>query len=84
MISKESSILEYLTGVLGGQLHQLWKLSPALAAAAIPSWSPFLRNLHLFCYADAAIVLKIRRNTRTVNLLREFGASTSFMYWALI
>ncbi|XP_065624291.1 uncharacterized protein LOC111992210 [Quercus suber] len=38
MISKESSILEYLTGVLGGQLHQLWKLSPALAAAAIPSW----------------------------------------------
>ncbi|KAM3731167.1 hypothetical protein ACB098_12G142200 [Castanea mollissima] len=39
----ESSILEYLTGVLGGQLHQLWKLSPALAAAAIPSWSPFLR-----------------------------------------
>ncbi|XP_030935471.1 uncharacterized protein LOC115960658 isoform X1 [Quercus lobata] len=43
MISKESSILEYLTGVLGGQLHQLWKLSPALAAAAIPSWSPFLR-----------------------------------------
>ncbi|KAF3967417.1 hypothetical protein CMV_008584 [Castanea mollissima] len=43
MISKESSIIEYLTGVLGGQLHQLWKLSPALAAAAIPSWSPFLR-----------------------------------------
>ncbi|KAM3683367.1 hypothetical protein ACJW31_12G142000 [Castanea mollissima] len=39
----ESSIIEYLTGVLGGQLHQLWKLSPALAAAAIPSWSPFLR-----------------------------------------
>ncbi|KAK7817804.1 hypothetical protein CFP56_042404 [Quercus suber] len=35
--NKESSILEYLTGVLGGQLHQLWKLSPALAAAAIPS-----------------------------------------------
>lgn len=38
VLNQESSILEYLTGVLGGQLHQLWKLSPALAAAAIPSW----------------------------------------------
>lgn len=43
MNSKESGILEYLTEVLGGQLHQLWKISPALAAAAIPSWSPLLR-----------------------------------------
>ncbi|XP_035550592.1 uncharacterized protein LOC109010736 [Juglans regia] len=41
--SKESGILEYLTGQLGSQQHQLWKLSPALAAAAIPTWSPLLR-----------------------------------------
>ncbi|KAL5792688.1 hypothetical protein ACOSP7_001282 [Xanthoceras sorbifolium] len=40
---KESCILEYLTGFLSGQLHQLWKLSPALIAVAIPSWSPLFR-----------------------------------------
>ncbi|KAH7577716.1 hypothetical protein JRO89_XS01G0288900 [Xanthoceras sorbifolium] len=34
---QESCILEYLTGFLSGQLHQLWKLSPALIAVAIPS-----------------------------------------------
>ncbi|KAJ4728314.1 Fanconi anemia group F protein (FANCF) [Melia azedarach] len=43
MNSKESCILEYLTGMLSGQLHQLWKLSPALLAASIPSWSPLFR-----------------------------------------
>lgn len=42
--SKESGILDYLTGLLGGQLHELWKMSPALAAAAIPLWSPLLRS----------------------------------------
>ncbi|XP_015901166.2 uncharacterized protein LOC107434233 isoform X1 [Ziziphus jujuba] len=40
---KEIDILEYLTGLLEGQLHQLWKISPALAAIAIPSWSPLFR-----------------------------------------
>ncbi|KAF5741828.1 hypothetical protein HS088_TW10G00834 [Tripterygium wilfordii] len=38
--SKESSILVYLAELLGGHLHQLLKLSPALVAAAIPIWSP--------------------------------------------
>ncbi|GAV73766.1 FANCF domain-containing protein [Cephalotus follicularis] len=41
--SKESCILEYLIGLLGGRLHQLWKLPPALAAVAIPSWSPLFK-----------------------------------------
>ncbi|KAK9281985.1 hypothetical protein L1049_004895 [Liquidambar formosana] len=43
MDSKETGILEYLIALLTGQLHQLWKLSPALAAVAIPSWSPLFR-----------------------------------------
>lgn len=30
-----------------------------------------IRNLHSFCYADAAIVLKIRRNTGTVSILNQ-------------
>ncbi|KAK4742511.1 hypothetical protein SAY87_000512 [Trapa incisa] len=41
--SKESSILDYLTKILGHELHVLWMLSPALLAAAIPSWSTMLR-----------------------------------------
>ncbi|KAI9180642.1 hypothetical protein LWI28_006878 [Acer negundo] len=40
---KESCILEYLAGFLSGQLHHLWKLSPALIAVAVPSWSPLFR-----------------------------------------
>ncbi|PON44361.1 fanconi anemia group F protein (FANCF) [Parasponia andersonii] len=43
MSSKESDILGYLTGILNGQLHPLWNVSPALAAVAIPSWSPLFR-----------------------------------------
>ncbi|TQE09800.1 hypothetical protein C1H46_004574 [Malus baccata] len=38
-----SDILEYLSGFLGNQMHQLWKVSPVLAAVAIPSWSPLFR-----------------------------------------
>ncbi|XP_016650387.1 PREDICTED: uncharacterized protein LOC103334571 [Prunus mume] len=41
--SKESNILEYLSGLLGSQLHQLWKISPSLVAVAIPSRSPLFR-----------------------------------------
>ncbi|XP_062079794.1 uncharacterized protein LOC133784481 [Humulus lupulus] len=41
--SKESDIFEYLTGILSGQLHPLWNISPALAAVAIPSWSLLFR-----------------------------------------
>ncbi|KAL7172646.1 hypothetical protein ACSBR2_032179 [Camellia fascicularis] len=41
--SKEKSILEHLAILLGIQPHQLWKLSPVLAAVAIPSWSPLFR-----------------------------------------
>ncbi|XP_059660296.1 uncharacterized protein LOC132306762 [Cornus florida] len=40
---KEKGILDYLEKLLAGQLHQLWKLSPALGAAAIPSWSHLFR-----------------------------------------
>ncbi|WJZ90747.1 hypothetical protein VitviT2T_009872 [Vitis vinifera] len=40
---KENAILEYLNVLVGGDLHQLWKLSPVLAAFAIPSWSPLFR-----------------------------------------
>ncbi|XP_010264902.1 PREDICTED: uncharacterized protein LOC104602787 isoform X2 [Nelumbo nucifera] len=43
MESKENSILEYLTVLLSSQLHQLWKISPILAAVAIPSWSPLFK-----------------------------------------
>ncbi|XP_021831301.1 uncharacterized protein LOC110771326 isoform X2 [Prunus avium] len=39
----DSDILEYLSGLLGSQLHQLWKISPSLVAVAIPSWSPLFR-----------------------------------------
>ncbi|KAF5185033.1 fanconi anemia group F protein (FANCF) [Thalictrum thalictroides] len=35
---QENSIVEYLTELLSSQLHQLWNLSPVLAAIAIPSW----------------------------------------------
>ncbi|XP_021831302.1 uncharacterized protein LOC110771326 isoform X3 [Prunus avium] len=41
--TKDSDILEYLSGLLGSQLHQLWKISPSLVAVAIPSWSPLFR-----------------------------------------
>ncbi|PKI41100.1 hypothetical protein CRG98_038628 [Punica granatum] len=35
---KERGVLDHLTELLGCQSHVLWKLSPALLAAAIPSW----------------------------------------------
>ncbi|XP_050147086.1 uncharacterized protein LOC126622410 isoform X2 [Malus sylvestris] len=41
--TKGSDILEYLSGFLGNQMYQLWKVSPVLAAVAIPSWSPLFR-----------------------------------------
>ncbi|XP_057480485.1 uncharacterized protein LOC130767594 isoform X2 [Actinidia eriantha] len=41
--SKGKGILDYLTVLLRNQPHQLWKLSPALAAVAIPFWSPLFR-----------------------------------------
>ncbi|KAL5715788.1 hypothetical protein ACHQM5_017562 [Ranunculus cassubicifolius] len=40
---QEDGILEYLTVLLSNQLHILWKLSPILAAMAIPSWLPLFR-----------------------------------------
>ncbi|KAA3458698.1 FANCF domain-containing protein [Gossypium australe] len=44
--SKEGGILDYLTGLLGGQIHLLWKSSPALAAVSLPFW-PTLFRLYL-------------------------------------
>ncbi|XP_024018408.1 uncharacterized protein LOC21398939 isoform X2 [Morus notabilis] len=41
--SKENDIVDYLTEKLGGQLHPLWNISPALAAVSIPSRSPLFR-----------------------------------------
>lgn len=43
MDSKEGAILEYLTALLAGQVHLLWKLSPALVAVAIPSRSSLFK-----------------------------------------
>ncbi|KAL5712017.1 hypothetical protein ACHQM5_014229 [Ranunculus cassubicifolius] len=40
---EEDGILEYLMVLLSNQLHILWKLSPILAAMAIPSWLPLFR-----------------------------------------
>ncbi|XP_042495723.1 uncharacterized protein LOC122074819 isoform X2 [Macadamia integrifolia] len=40
---EENGIIDHLTGLLGGQLHHLWKLSPILPAAAVPSWSTLLK-----------------------------------------
>ncbi|XP_031402722.1 uncharacterized protein LOC116212302 isoform X1 [Punica granatum] len=40
---KERGVLDHLTELLGCQSHVLWKLSPALLAAAIPSWSTIFR-----------------------------------------
>ncbi|XP_047334943.1 uncharacterized protein LOC124938534 isoform X2 [Impatiens glandulifera] len=42
--SKEKAIVEYMTSMLDGQVHQLWKLSPVLSAVAIPSWSSLFRS----------------------------------------
>ncbi|KAL8055264.1 hypothetical protein ABFX02_04G045700 [Erythranthe guttata] len=41
---KEKSVVEYLEVLLRRQLNQLWKLSPVLAAVAIPSWSQLFRS----------------------------------------
>ncbi|KAL9168910.1 hypothetical protein ABFS82_04G045300 [Erythranthe guttata] len=41
---KEKSVVEYLEVLLSRQLNQLWKLSPVLAAVAIPSWSQLFRS----------------------------------------
>ncbi|GMH30901.1 hypothetical protein Nepgr_032744 [Nepenthes gracilis] len=40
---KEKEIVEYIGELLAGQVNQLCKLSPALVAAAIPTWSPLFR-----------------------------------------
>ncbi|PRQ25733.1 hypothetical protein RchiOBHm_Chr6g0286881 [Rosa chinensis] len=42
-ISQATDVLEYLSGMLDGQVHLLWKICPALGAVAIPSWSPLFR-----------------------------------------
>ncbi|XWS76204.1 hypothetical protein CRYUN_Cryun01aG0155500 [Craigia yunnanensis] len=41
--SMEGGILDYLMGLLGGQLNLLWKSSPALTAVSLPSWSTLFR-----------------------------------------
>ncbi|KAE8660403.1 hypothetical protein F3Y22_tig00116951pilonHSYRG00044 [Hibiscus syriacus] len=41
--SKEGDILDYLMELLGGQIHLLWKSSPALAAVSLPFWPTLYR-----------------------------------------
>ncbi|OMP03198.1 hypothetical protein COLO4_10584 [Corchorus olitorius] len=41
--SQEGAILDYVMGLLDGQLHLLWKPSPALTAVSLPFWPPLLR-----------------------------------------
>ncbi|GER24955.1 POZ/BTB containin G-protein 1 [Striga asiatica] len=41
---KEKGVVDYLELLLGNQSNQLWKLSPVLAAVAIPSWSRLFRS----------------------------------------
>ncbi|KAG8389159.1 hypothetical protein BUALT_Bualt02G0200100 [Buddleja alternifolia] len=40
---KEKNVVEYLEVLLSSQLDQLWKISPVLAAVAIPSWSQLFK-----------------------------------------
>ncbi|XP_021281321.1 uncharacterized protein LOC110414452 isoform X2 [Herrania umbratica] len=110
MKSKEAGILDFLMGLLGGQVHLLWKSSAALAAISLPSWSPLFRlylseietqfkgnpsamrccsciqdwNEHKDCTLIFFWILDIKyMMSFQVNLLREFGVSTSFMFVVL-
>ncbi|KAI3449816.1 hypothetical protein Pfo_006481 [Paulownia fortunei] len=51
MNSKEKSVVDYLEVFLSSQLNQLWKLSPVLAAVAIPSrkFAKKIRWFDFFC-----------------------------------
>ncbi|KAK2978143.1 hypothetical protein RJ640_029137 [Escallonia rubra] len=44
---KERVVLKHLEVTLSDRIHQLWKLSPTLAAIAIPSWYTFLSLVKL-------------------------------------
>ncbi|KAH6813749.1 hypothetical protein C2S51_022767 [Perilla frutescens var. frutescens] len=44
MNAKEKSVVDYLEVVLSSKVNQLWKLSPVLAAIAIPPWSKLFRS----------------------------------------
>ncbi|PPD85034.1 hypothetical protein GOBAR_DD18023 [Gossypium barbadense] len=69
--SKEGGILDYLMGLLGGQIHLLWKSSPALAAVSLPFciYISIPLSLSLYCLADAAVVFKTRMSIKTVSIL---------------
>ncbi|KAL8547901.1 hypothetical protein ACS0TY_007275 [Phlomoides rotata] len=41
---KEKSVVDYMESLLNGQTNQLWKLSPVLAAVAIPAWSQLFKS----------------------------------------
>ncbi|KAE8662529.1 Detected protein of unknown function [Hibiscus syriacus] len=74
----EGGILDYLTRLLGGQIHLLWKSSPALAAVSLTFWPTlfrvYLSEIELQFKGKpsmirfgiyAAIVFKIAMSTRT-------------------
>lgn len=44
MDAKGCGILDYMTDIMGGQLHLLWKISPILVAASVPPWSPLFKS----------------------------------------
>lgn len=67
--TQETDILECLSGMLEGQLLHFWKISPALAAVAIPSWSPLFR-LYL-----SEIQIQVRGDLSTMR----FCVLTSFL-----
>ncbi|XP_068653635.1 uncharacterized protein [Aristolochia californica] len=60
MSIKENDILEYVMMLLDNQVDLLWKLTPVLAAAAIPSWSTlfrlYLNDINKAMKGDSSII----------------------------
>ncbi|XP_076942142.1 uncharacterized protein LOC143611924 [Bidens hawaiensis] len=58
---KEHEIIEYLELKLSNQIHHLWKLSPALAAASLPPWS------HLFEVYASELLSQFKGKTTKIG-----------------
>nr|XP_011458035.1 PREDICTED: uncharacterized protein LOC105349632 isoform X2 [Fragaria vesca subsp. vesca] len=80
-ISQETDILEYLSGMLDGHVHLLWKICPALGAVAIPFWTP-LFSLYL---SEIEIQVKGDLSTMRFCVLTPFSQMiicTDYMFIA--
>nr|KJB10021.1 hypothetical protein B456_001G180500 [Gossypium raimondii] len=79
--SKEGGILDYLMGLLGGQIHLLLKSSPALAAVSLPFciYISIPLSLSLYCLADAAVVFKTGMSIKTVSILVLISINSLWM-----